>query len=274
VEEQRVDDFAVTEFEHLLAAIDNRHTDPERRKHDGVFEPDHAPANDDHRARDRFELQDLVGIEDMPAIEGNVRRTRGLGAARHEDMPGLQVHCLVVALDDDLVRTGEAGLAAVQVDAIAIELVVNHFDFVLGDVRHLAVEFLHRDLALVAIALAKDVALAEARQVQYGLAHRFGGNRPRMDADPARPELAALDHRHALVELRRGDSPFLPGRAAANDHQIVTHDGSPCGKRQEAASANKANPSAVPLPLHQIDRDAGRAIHKESRGQAFWRRAR
>jgi len=34
----------------------------------------------------------------------------------------------------------------------------------------------------------------------------------------------------------------------------------------------QASPLAVRIPLQQIDRGAGRAIHKESPGRAFWRR--
>src|SRR5262249_34705176 len=33
------------------------------------------------------------------------------------------------------------------------------------------------------------------------------------------------DHCDALIELGCGNGPFLPGRAAANDYQVVTHDG-------------------------------------------------
>src|SRR5262249_31148854 len=52
VEQQRVDDFAVAEFEHLFAAIDDGHADAERGKNDGVLETDHAAAHDDRRAGD------------------------------------------------------------------------------------------------------------------------------------------------------------------------------------------------------------------------------
>src|SRR5262245_12381586 len=274
MEEERVDNFAVAEFEDFLAAIDNGYADPERGEHDRIFETDHAAPDDDHGARDRVELQDLVGIKDVLAVERNVRRPRGFGAARHEDMPGLQVHCLFVALDDDFVRTGESGLAAIQVDPVPVELVMNDFDFVLDDVGHLAAQIVHRDLPLVAVAFAEHVALPKAGEVKNCLAHRLGGNRPGVNAHSPWPESAALDHRDALVELGRGDGPFLPGRAAANDHQVVTHDGplSIDGSGGMPLLQVQASPLAVRIPLQQIDLGAGRAIHKESPGRAFWRR--
>ena len=49
--EQRLDDLAVAEFEQLRAAVDDGHLHAERGEHDGVFEADHAAADDDHRTR-------------------------------------------------------------------------------------------------------------------------------------------------------------------------------------------------------------------------------
>ena len=62
--EQRFDDFAVAELEQLRAAVDDRDLHAERGEHDGVFEADHAAADDDHRAGHAAEREDFVGVED------------------------------------------------------------------------------------------------------------------------------------------------------------------------------------------------------------------
>ncbi len=51
VMEQCFDDFAIAEFEQLCAAVDDGDLHAQRGEHDGVFEADHAAADDDHRPR-------------------------------------------------------------------------------------------------------------------------------------------------------------------------------------------------------------------------------
>ena len=90
VVEQRVDDFAVAEFEQLRAAVDDRHLHAERGEHDGVFEADHAAADDDHRPRHVRQVEDFVGVEDRFAVERNVVGPGRAGAGGEQDVLGFE----------------------------------------------------------------------------------------------------------------------------------------------------------------------------------------
>ena len=90
VVQQRVDDFVVAEFEQLRAAVDDRHLHAERGEHDGVFQADHAAADDDHRARDAGQVEDFVGVEDRFAVERNVVGPRRPRAGGQQDVLGFE----------------------------------------------------------------------------------------------------------------------------------------------------------------------------------------
>ncbi len=90
VVQQRVDDFVVAEFEQLRAAVDDGHLHAERGEHDGVFEADHAAADDDHRPRHVGQVENFVGVEDRFAVERNVVGPRRPRAGGEQDVLGLR----------------------------------------------------------------------------------------------------------------------------------------------------------------------------------------
>ena len=134
VMEQRFDDFAVAEFEQLRAAVDDGHLHAERGEHDGVFEADHAAADDDHRTRHAAEREDFVGVENRLAVERDMVGSRRPGAGGQQDVPAFEDLWLAAAGDFDAVRIDERRFAADDVDAVAGELVLEDLPFGLADV--------------------------------------------------------------------------------------------------------------------------------------------
>src|SRR2546429_505827 len=74
-------------------------------------------------------IDDLVAVEHGRAIERDVVGPVGPGAAGDQDMARAVDELLaVLGRDLDLVRPDEAAFAACGADAVAIELVLEHFD--------------------------------------------------------------------------------------------------------------------------------------------------
>ena len=105
---------------------------------------------------------------------------------------------------------GSTNVASPQstVDAIARELVLEHLPFVLADVDQLPTQVGHRDLALAAVELVVDVAMAIAGQMQNRFAHRLRGNRAGVEANAAQHFPLRARRR------RRGDCCFAAAMAA------------------------------------------------------------
>src|SRR5262249_2650010 len=106
---------------------------------------------------------------------------------------------------------------------VARELVADDVGLTLADPGRARAQVVHRDVALDAVALTVDRALAEAREVEHGLAQRLGGDRPREDA--AATELLALDDRRTAAELGGLDRRLLASRAGADGEQVEVRGG-------------------------------------------------
>ena len=63
VEFQRLDHLGVAEVEHVVALLHDGHLGAQRGEHRGVLDADHTGADDDHRGRQRLEIEDPVGVE-------------------------------------------------------------------------------------------------------------------------------------------------------------------------------------------------------------------
>ncbi len=75
-------DFAVGELEQPRPLLDEHYADAERREHAGVFDADHAAADDDERLRQVRHLHHLVAQEDRAAVDrhgGRLCRARARG---------------------------------------------------------------------------------------------------------------------------------------------------------------------------------------------------
>jgi hypothetical protein len=215
------DQFLVEEIEHGVARLDKGDMDIEGGKDRGVFDADDAGADDRDGARQFVQLQDLVAIEDVFAVEGNIVRPERLGADGNDEPVGRKgQHLARLSLDLDLVRIDEAGLAGDRVDLVAGELVFEHLDLVVeGNVKARA-QVGGGQVFLDPIGAAVEAALAPAGQVQHGLAQGLRRYRAGVDRNPA-DAAAAFDHEHPAPELRRLDCRPSSCRSAADHDQFV-----------------------------------------------------
>ena len=116
--DQRVDDLGVAEVEEPFAAVDHGHLYAQGRQHDSVFNPDHPRSHHDHRTRDLLQLEQLVGIENPRAVEGDMTWPGRLCAAGDEHIVRLDDARTLRGKHLHLVRRDEAGAAGQNVDAV------------------------------------------------------------------------------------------------------------------------------------------------------------
>ena len=221
---QRAHDLRVAERQQLAPRVDHGDLGADGGEHRGVLDADHAGADDDERLRDLGEVEDAVGVEDRLLVELDARGPHRPAAGRDHDAVG--VHDLAAAVgvrDHDRVVVDEARVAVEDGHVVARELVADDVGLALADARRARAQVLHRDVGLDAVALAVDRALAEAGQVQHGLAQRLRGDRPAEDAAPA--ELLALDDRGAAAELRGLDRGLLARRPGADREEVEVRRG-------------------------------------------------
>ena len=223
VVEQRLDDFAVAEFEQLRAAVDDGHLHAERGEHDGVFEADHAAADDDHRTRHVAEREDFVGVEDGLAVERDMARSRRPRAGGQEDVPAFEDLWFAAAGNFDVVRIDERRFAADDVDAVAGELVLEDLPLGLVDVADHQPQVVHRDFAFAAVGLFVDVAVAIAGEVQDRFANGLRGDRAGVERDAAQQFLLAVRRRPraSFVSRRRWLPSGRPVRCPPQSGRIA-----------------------------------------------------
>ena len=213
---ERLDNFAVGEFEQAVALFNERDADAEDGEHAGVFDADHAAADDDQGAGQLRQVENLVAVDDGAAVDGNLGRGGGLGADGDDDAIGFEGGFGLRAFDADLVGIDEAGDAVDDVDAVARELGLGDVDLGLDDGLDAEGQVGHGDLFLDPVVHAVDGAVVVAGEVQHGFAHGLGGDGAGVDADAA-DDGAGLDDGHALLHLGGGHGGALPGGSGADD---------------------------------------------------------
>ncbi|MCO5546658.1 hypothetical protein L7F22_000092 [Adiantum nelumboides] len=226
VELQRLHDLRVAEPEHRVPLLHHGHPRAERGEHRRVLDADHPGADDDHRVRDPAQLQHLVGVDDVLAVERDGVRAGRAGPGRDDEVRGgdLVVVTPPRPLDDDGVRVGEARRPGQDVDVVAHQLVAHHLDLTADHVLGARQQVSYGDLGLDPVAGPVHLPLGEPGQVEDGLAQGLRRDRAGVDADPAH-HVAAVGHRHPLPELRRRDRGLLPTRPGADHHQVVVVGG-------------------------------------------------
>ena len=217
---ERLDDFAVGEFEQAVAFFNERDAHAENGEHAGVFDADDAAADHDERAGQFGQVEDLVAVDDGAAVDGHLGRGGGLGADGDDDVVGFERGFSLRACDAHLVGIDEAGDAVDHVDAVARELGLGDVDFGLDDGLDAEGQVGHGDLFLDPVVDAVDGAVVVAGEVQHGLAHGLGGDGAGVDADAA-DDGAGLDDGHALVHLGGGHGGALAGGPGTNDDQVI-----------------------------------------------------
>jgi hypothetical protein len=212
------DDLRVAEVEEAGTLLDDGRLRSQRGEHRRVLDADDAGAHDHHRGRDAPQPQQTVGVEDRAVVELDGRRPRGASAGGDHDPLGGETP-LLAPRHEDRVRIEEAGAPGNDLDVVAEQLVPDDVDLTLDDLLRPVAEILHCDLLLHPVALAVRRPLAHAGQVDDRLAERLRRDRPPVDRHAA--ELAPLDHRDAMAQLRPLDGGSLPGGAGSDDQKLV-----------------------------------------------------
>src|SRR5207247_2501148 len=104
--------------------------------------------------------------------------------------------------------------------AVAFHVRADDVDFMPDNMLCAIKQVGHRDVFLDDIRLTVESALAQAGEMQYRLAHGFGGDGSGLDAGAADAR-DALDEGNLFAKLGGAESGLLPRRARADDHQVV-----------------------------------------------------
>src|SRR5262249_13109977 len=111
---------------------DDAHT--QRGEHASVFDADHAAANNNESPGDLRHAQDLIAIDDVPAVDGYLGvRSRLSASGNHYVLP-LKFAVAIVVFDANAVRAHELCGSMDQVDAIALKLILSNTNLVFHDV--------------------------------------------------------------------------------------------------------------------------------------------
>ncbi len=126
----------VAEVEHSVPAFDDCHLRTERREHGRVLDTDHTGADDDHRAGDLVQGQDLIAVNHRAAVEVDCAWPGRPGSGRNDDLFRVDPPLvdLVGALDADGMRVDEACRTDEQRDPVTAELAANDVDLTPDDV--------------------------------------------------------------------------------------------------------------------------------------------
>ncbi len=225
---ERLDDLQVAELEHPVPLLDHGDLGAQGGEHRGVLDPDDPGAGHDHRPRHPPQVDDPVGVEDGPLVEGDAGRAGRVRPGRdHDGGRADPATRALVPVDLEHVRFDETRQAGQDRDPVAGELaahdVVFPADHVLG-ARHQVTD---GDLFLDPVARPVHLALVEPGEVEDRLAHRLGRDRAGVEAHPA-DHFRPLHERDPAVELGRGDGGLLPARARTDHQQVEVMHVSQC----------------------------------------------
>ena len=118
----------------------------------------------------------------------------------------------------------EAAHAGHGLDLVAGELMFQHIDFVIEGHVQPSHQVLGLDVFLDAIGTAVESAFAPSGQVQDRFTEGFRWNGAGVDRDAPDPA-AFFDHQDSVSQFCRLNGSSAPGRAAADDDEIVSgHD--------------------------------------------------
>src|SRR5258708_820446 len=201
--------FRIGEFQPPRTPLHQDHAHTQRCEHAGVFHADHAAANHDHGFRNLRHFQDLVAIDDVPAVQRHLTGAGRLGSSGDDDH--LRAIRLLAsdAVNLDSVRVYELRNAVDHFDVVARQLRLDHIDFGLDHVLDAERQILHRDLFLDAVINAVNVLVVVAGKMQHGFADGLAGDGAGVDAD-ASHNFAPLDEANFFTRLSA-----LDGRALA-----------------------------------------------------------
>ena len=246
---ERFDDLLIGEFEQARALFNERDANAERGEHGGVLDADDAAADHDEGLGERGQVEHLIAVDDVAAVDGHLGREGGLGADGDDDVLRLVDLRAAVFGDADVIGVVEAADAVEDIDAVAGELRFGDIDFGLDDVLDAEGEIGHGDPLLHAIVHAVDGAVVVAGEVEHCLAHGLRGDGAGVDADAA-DRAHALDHCDLLPLLGRVDSATLSSRARSDDDEVVvSHAQRSRVSKFDEWRTNSASPYPTPPTL-------------------------
>ena len=141
---ERLDHLLIQEVEDGGPLVDDGHRIAQRGEHGGVLQANHARAHDDHVLAEGVEGEELVGVDDVAAVERDLRAVCGARPAGDEDVLGGHGNAATRRLDDEGVRVGEARGAVDGLDAIALELAADDLGFAVQHGAHPQPELGHQ----------------------------------------------------------------------------------------------------------------------------------
>ena len=151
-------DLRVEKAEHLAAAFDQRDLHAEGRQHAGVLDSDDTSADDDHGFGNVIELEQFIGGENGLIVEGHGIGLGGTGPGGDDDRVAADDLEIVGPLDADDDFLLEFCGSPDQIDAVALELVADRFQFGVNDLLADVNQIGDGDGALDAIAFAEKSA--------------------------------------------------------------------------------------------------------------------
>ena len=146
----------------------------------------------------------------------------GCGTDRdHDAGRGHLVRAVPIDIDEaQRVRIDESGVRLNDLDSVALKLVSGDVQLVLDDVLGAVEQVGHRDILFYRVRGAVDAALAESGKVKRRFAQRLTRDRAGVDAGATDHRLV-LSNSRPLAELGGLDRGALPGRAGADDEEVV-----------------------------------------------------
>ena len=218
-------DFGIEESEQAFASIDEQDLDAERGEDAGVFAADDAAADDEHFFGEFGDGENGIGLEEAGVVPGVVGGMVGASAGGDEEFcGGGGAGGAVGAGDEDGVGIEERAGALQDLDAVAVHVFADAFALEGADILEMAEEIPGVD-ALVEIELdSVEVALAEAGELEGGLAERFRGERAGVCGGTA-GEAFFFDEGDFFAEICRLGGTFLACRAGTYDNEVVVHKG-------------------------------------------------
>jgi len=130
---QRVLDLIVHKIQWALPLVDQRDARAEDLKDRGIFHPDDPGANEDHRAGNLREIEQPVGVDDVPVIELDARRPSRPRSDRDDDLVGGQGPRALIGRHQNVMRIDKRTGPRHDLDVIPDQLIPDDVDFGLDD---------------------------------------------------------------------------------------------------------------------------------------------
>src|SRR5262249_31123336 len=155
----------------------------------GVFQADHARADNGQRPGQAVQAEDVIATADLLAVEGDVFLARDFGARGDNNVRGRHIAhgagaAAVGAVDlgqPNQVRLDEGRLGGEDLDLVAHQLVARYVNFVTDNVVGAEQQVLHGDVLLDRVGGAVQLVQAVAAQVQHRFTQRLAGNGAAVD---------------------------------------------------------------------------------------------